>query len=583
MKTIQSILNVTFIRIYFPDIGIGKTTVLMNVLLIFVLSSCNNSIFETPNDDVILLNDSASAMFISPEHGGVLKLPNSVGGGSLDIPPGAVDKKTKISVSALNQGIPGRVSLGFEPLGLTFNKPVRLSMHFKTNNSGDPRLLSFIHVSKQNEPIDAGHELHYWAPLENLEVDATSNTISGDMEHFSEVYLTEDHRLAYLVLDIPGVFLRPGDGLFVLSGERTAELIGKWSPGHAGMIRSVDRKLGKITVIESTINGGPKANVTGVQLNTFLSFKRNGHLYMGARRPKGKIMSDGERITAIGFGDLQLGKPYRPWGTLPADIGTGWICTGLLEGCWKEANRSTQGTLDFIPMPSEMYETTVPVSEISVKVGEEIRIPVYPVVVSHGARWTSHTYQTGVDVPEKVSISGQPENAEWKEDLTHPYRARTLSWTPEPKDAGNSYTVAFKIAGSRFTTDGNLSFDVTQELTIHVRGGHKYLSIYPAGRGETGLLYAYGLTIPQGAIIDTPSTEHLIDVETGKHPVNPVFENQILENYREDWYNKEIYPNYYGPKFRIKRLDSPQNPTPSGVRSWLYWIDFKVPWYDGLN
>ena len=237
-------------------------------------------------------------------------------------------------------------------------------------------------------------------------------------------------------------------------------------------------------------------------------------------------------------------------------------------------------------MPSEMFEATVPVSEITVKVGEELRIPVYPVISTDLTNGNSQWYRVGVDVSEVVSVNGQPETAVWKEDLTHPYRARTLIWTPEPKDAGTSDTIYFQVSGSRLISSSiprEYNFNITQELIIHVRGGHKYLTIYPVARGNSGQSYAYGLPTPQGAVISPSSEDHLIDLATGKFPENPIFENQILENYREEWYNEVTFPGKWSPKFHFKRLDYPYANTPNGVRSWLYWFDYEVPLYDGLN
>ncbi|MCF6331994.1 MAG: hypothetical protein L3J11_01810 [Draconibacterium sp.] len=565
---------------------VGKIIIFLLLLFFTFFISCKNSILDSTHDDVNTVTDVSSVMVVDAENGGTLSLPNSVGKGWLEIPPGAVDQETTIKISTLNEATSEVIHLSLEPEGLTFNKPVRLTMYYEPEDDGSPPLISLIHISELNDVVDIGHELHNWAPLENIVLDEQTNSISGEIQHFSDIYIDEDNRLAYLILDLPGKHLRPGDGLFVLSGEKTSDLNGDWYPGHVGMVRSIDRDLDKLVVIESTPHGGPTANISGVQTNPFLLFKRSGHTYMGARRPKGKIMSEGERITAIGFGDQQKSKPYNGIGTSSFTSLPGWSCTGLLEGCWDEANRGSQGITDVIPMPSELFELTVPIMEISVKVSEEVKIPVYPVVAELDAGFfniSQDHYKVGRDVSEVVSVSGQPDKAEWKKDLTHPYLAQTLTWKPEPKDAGTTDTIYFQVSGSRSYGVWTKNFNITQELIIHVRGGHKYLSIYPAARGTSGSLHAYALHTPQGAVISPSSEDHLIDIATGKFPENPVFENQILENYSEGWYNEVTYPGYWGPKFHIKRLDFPYTNTPPGIRSWLYWFDYEVPWYNGLN
>ena len=231
----------TFCNILFSKVD----KIIIYLLLLFFLFSisCKNNILDSTHDDVNTVSDASSSMVVTPENGGTLSLPYSAGKGWLEIPPGAVDMETTIKVSTLNEVTPGAKLLSFEPEGLTFDKPVRLSVYYEPEDDGSPPLLSLIHISELNDVVDVGHELHNWAPLENIVLDEQANTISGEMQHFSSIYVSEDQRVAYLILDLPGKYLRPGDGLFVLSGERTSDLKGRWFPGHAGMVRSVNRDL----------------------------------------------------------------------------------------------------------------------------------------------------------------------------------------------------------------------------------------------------------------------------------------------------------------------------------------------------
>jgi len=559
----------------------GRTSIILLFLFHF-FTSCN-LIDPGPTEDPInSVNDASSVMLVSPEYGGTLSLPYMAGNGILEIPPGAVDQETEVKISTPQEASPGLIQLGFEPQGLTFNKPIRLTVTYEEEDDGLPPIISMILMSELNDVVDVGHEQHNWTPLGNMELDDQANTISGEFQHFSTILVAfGDQRVAYLILDIPGDYLRPGDGLFVLSGTNAALSKGRWLPGHTGMVRSVDTTNSVLTVFESTVGGGPAGVTNGVQLNPFLQFKRGTHVYMGARRPKGKVMSDGERITAIGFGDLQMGKPYNFLAiTHSTHTNHGWACSMLLEACWRAANRGAMGNKEFIP-PSSLFEATVPVSEITVKVGEEVRIPVYPVIANNNADYRLDNYDTGVNLSEVVTISSQPDEAEWVVDNLHPYKARTLIWKPEPKDAGESDTITFEVSGSRYFKDKTRHFTVTQNLIIHVRGGHKYLSIYPVPRSDPKLRYAYGLPTPPGAVISPESKDHLIDLATGKFPANPIFENQNLEDYREDWYNQVTFPGKWGPQFSIVNMGT-SGITPNGVRSWLYWFHYEVPWYNGL-
>lgn len=574
LHTLGKLYNIVFLNV-------NKIIIFPLLLFIFLFISCKTNIFDSTQYEVNTVSDTSSVMVVSPNQGGILSLPS--GNGWLEIPPGALEQTTTITILNKDHGNPNSIFLSLEPNGLTFKKPVRLTVSYNPEDDGSPPLISLIHISDLNDIVDVGHEQHKWAPLENIVLDDQANTISGEIQHFSDIEIDKDNRLAYLILDLPGKYLRPGDGLFALSGTLTSDLKGDWWPGHTGMVRSVDRDLNKLTVIESTLAGESNGYTSGVQFNSFLNFKREGHVYMGARRPKGTIMSDGERKTAIEFGDSQIGKFYNAIGTdfpfLP-----GWSCTGLLEACWKKANHGTQGITDFIPMPSEMFEASLPITEITVQVGEEVKIPVYPVVAELDLGFLNVSqdhYKVGAYVSEVVSVNGQPDKAEWEKDFTHPYRAQTLTWKPEPKDAGESYTINFQVSGSRSWGLFTYNFNITQKLIVHVQGAHKIFEVYPVSFGSSGNWIIHLFSIPHGARVSEESQDHLIDVETGNFPANPIFENQILDKYYEGW--AETRPNYYGSWKHLQRLDNAYNDPPTGTRSWIYWIDYEVILYNGLN
>jgi len=568
----------------------GRNMIVFLLLLnIILFIGCSESIPGLSTDNKNIVNDLSSSMVVYPESGGTLSLPTLAGNGMLEIPPGALDQKTTITVSSLDEVDPNVIHLSLEPHGLTFNKPVRLTVSYKPEDDGSfPSLTLMQHVSELNDFVDAGSELLNWESLENTVIEEESHTITGEIKHFSDFFVLFGHqRVAYMIFDIPGKYLRPGDALFVLSVDKN-NLRPNWVPGHMGMVRSVDKDLSELTVIESTRKGGPGGNVDGVQLNKFPLFKwGSGHVYMGARRPKGSIMNDDDRKKEIAYADLQEGKSYGVWGAPSSDGILGWACSMLVEACWDKADRGTTSWYNAWPTPVEMHEKTERVSDITVKVGEEVRIPVYP-VIAHPDNWVDPTkkayYDVGLEVEEIITVKGLPQNAKWEIDQFHPYKARTLIWTPGPIDAGQSHTVVFGLKGLYKTAtplDPDIPYDFTQPLNIHVQGAHKIIDVYPVQRGSSGNWIINLFPIPEGAIVSADSQDHLIDIETDNFPVNPIFENQILDNYYEGW--SETSPEYYGSWKHLERLDDPYSDPPTGFRQWIYWIDYEVPLYNGLN
>ncbi|MCZ6856418.1 MAG: hypothetical protein O7F70_00315 [Gemmatimonadetes bacterium] len=549
---------------------------------------------------------TGNTVYIDAATGGVVSLPVEAGSVSLSIPPGALPSSMAISVYTLPEATPDRIHLAFEPTGLEFLEPVRLTVSLSDDLFTNSALINMWHISELNDPVDAGSEQHQWAPFTDVALDTGGRTISGEMRHFSTGFiLLGIQRVAYLVLDLPGKYLRPGDGLFVMSEgwPKTDNFRYNWVPGHNGMVNSVHPDGAfPTTVIESTLDGGAAENIDGVQINDFLRFKRTaGHVYMGARRPRGPIFTDAERLAAVTFARSKLGAGYGPLGAL----GTGlWTCTDLLEGAWDAAGRGVVAiptpqqkwlTLReaglvladaFFPSPVEMFEATVPVRDITVRVGEEVRIPVYPVVIDPAANVVLETgyYLAGNrDVTVTMTVAGLPQGATFSgEDNNHVYRARSVVWTPQPSDAGSTILLDFNMTGTVATNwSGTHTFNVTQTLDIHVLGDYAELDVLPAGRGTTGYTHYFDFAMPDGAVVGPASADHLIDKATGNYPVNPIFRDQVIDRFEEGWMNADS--THYGMSFHVSRLDNPFSAPPSGSHKWIYWIDYEVPFYTGQN
>lgn len=520
--------------------------------------------------------------------GGEIAVPSQNGSISLSIPPGALTSPTEITVFTPEEASLNDIRLGFEPDGLEFLKPVSLNVSLSQELFTTHALTSLWNVSELNDLVDVGSEKHRWKHLDNIEISPSGESISGEMDHFSTgLVLLGIQRVAYMIIDLPGKYLRPGDGLFVMSaGDAPTRY--HWVPGHVGIVNSVNPNDGTtnggLMVLESTISGGISENVNGVQTNPMFRFKVTaGHLYMGARRPTEPwiTFSDTERQATVTFARSKLGDAY---GYLGGINPFGWTCSELVEAAWDEAERGVFGLSDFFPSPVEMYEKTNYISEITVSVGDEVKIPVYPVVIdkSSDVIYSTGFYRAGNPAANATMlVGGTPDGSGWAVDLTHGYHARTFTWTPKASDAGTTVTLNFEMIGSVDLDVGySKSYTINKSLDIHVSGAHTKINISPVQMGQTGTLYTHFFPIPIGAEIGPNSQDHLIDSATGAYPVNPIFPNQVLDNYEEVWLNPTTM-THFGVRFHISRLDNPFDPPPEGSKTWYYGIDYKVPYYTG--
>jgi len=520
--------------------------------------------------------------------GGEIAVPSQNGSVSLTIPPGALTSPTEITVFTPEQTSLNDIRLGFEPDGLEFLEPVRLNFSLSQELFTTYALTGLWNVSELNELVDRGSEEHRWDQLDNIEIDPSGQSISGEMDHFSTgLVLLGVQRVAYMVIDLPGKYLRPGDGLFVMSGNSDFEY--DWVPGHVGIVNSVnpdDGTLdGNLEVLESTLNGGVSEDINGVQLNPFLRFKRTSqHVYMGARRPTEPWMtfSDTERESAVEFARNKLGWLYGYLGGIDPNR---WTCSELVEAAWDAADRGVFGLGDFFPSPVEMFEKTNYISEITVKVGEEVKIPIYPVVIDKSSNTVTSTgfYIAGNPAANATMllVGDTPEGSTWTVENTHVYRARVFTWTPKASDAGTTVTVNFQMTGSVDLNIGySESYNINKHIDIHVRGDRTKITVNPVQMGQTGTLYTHFFPVPIGAELGPNSQDHLIDSATGAYPVNPIFPDQVLDSYDEVWLNPTTM-THYGVRFHISRLDNPFDPPPEGSKAWYYSIDYKVPYYTG--
>jgi len=560
------------------------------MLIIYLFAACEKG---KMNSDVPELNSIPEGMtgssVVIGAAGGEVAIAAQTGSINLLIPPGALSSPTAITIYTPQKNTDNIIRLGFEPDGLEFQKPVRLKVSLSQDLFTTHALTNLLYVSENNELIDAGSEQHRWKRLENIEIDPSGESIFGEMEHFSTgLVLLGIQRTAYMVIDLPGKYLRPGDGLFVMSAG-SANYKYHWVPGHVAIVNSVHpddgTRDGNLDVLESTLDGGLFEDRNGVQLNPFLRFKRTaGHLYMGARRPtkSAALFKDAERLSAVEFARDKLGSLYGYLGGIDPSR---WTCSELVEAAWDAAGHGVfVFGKDFFPSPVEMFEKTNYISEITVKVGEEVKIPVYPVVIdkSSDVIYSAGFYLAGKPaVDATMLVRDTPEGSGWTVDNTHVYKARTFTWTPKASDAGKTVTLNFEMSGSvKLDVGYSVNYNIKKHLDIHVRGASTEIEITPVQKGSDGLTYTYHFPVPQGAIIGPNSQDHLIDKATGLYPVNPVFTDQVLDKFEEGWLN-ETTKTHYGMRLHIKRLDPPFDPAPTGSHTWIYSIDYKTPYYTG--
>jgi hypothetical protein len=97
----------------------------------------------------------------------------------LVIPPGALAKKTMISIQPVNNTLPAArgKSYHLQPSGIRFRQPVQIIFHYdeKESNAVDP----------QSRGIAMQDEKGRWHDLTTIAIDTINKTISGSIHHFS--------------------------------------------------------------------------------------------------------------------------------------------------------------------------------------------------------------------------------------------------------------------------------------------------------------------------------------------------------------------------------------------------------------
>jgi hypothetical protein len=108
------------------------------------------------------------------------RLKSSDGKIELLIPPGAVSKKTDISIQPVTNEMPNGNGKAYrlEPSGILFQKPIQLVFHYDEEAVKDSMQL-LLGIAMQQED-------GRWYNLNKFALDTTAKTISGSINHFSD-------------------------------------------------------------------------------------------------------------------------------------------------------------------------------------------------------------------------------------------------------------------------------------------------------------------------------------------------------------------------------------------------------------
>lgn len=110
--------------------------------------------------------------------GGSLK--SSDGMAELIFPPGAVSKKTDISIQPITNLMTNGNAMAyrFEPSGIQFQKPVQVIFHYDEDETKDSMQL-LLGIAMQDTKGQ-------WLSLNKFDLDTVAKTISGSINHFSD-------------------------------------------------------------------------------------------------------------------------------------------------------------------------------------------------------------------------------------------------------------------------------------------------------------------------------------------------------------------------------------------------------------
>ncbi len=395
----------------------------------------------------VLANTSVGSELIDAEQGGSVQVDNV----TLTVPPGALAQDTVITLArpaAFTVGADGLEYVRLEPSGLTFGKPVTLTLAYTDSAELDE---DFLNVAVLDELTGI------WTYEPIIAQDQEANAFSVQVDHFSWRLAWVDEPV-YLALEIPGMFLRPGDILVRMNGGDPCTETAVWLPGHTGIYsETVGSELAQNWIIESnsfdnawrwtcTWSGGVRAYPMDLFLRDTCDF------YLGARRNPNAGLEDQEEARNHAVAQIEDGYVVVGQGNV---LDFCYSCVGLVEDAYDTAGASIIPAWQEAPFitPLQQFKNTVPVDTIVAQPNQLIRIPVRGIVKQQAA---GHTDFYRIGDTDAVTVTGLPPGSAFADGI--------FSWTPTAADGGKDYIVIFWAAGRV----GNKDYTESQSLTIHV-------------------------------------------------------------------------------------------------------------------
>ncbi len=363
------------------------------------------------------------SLWVEPSQGATLRLSD---GAELVIPPLALAVRTEIFFSrSTRDAVVSEEAQGpsdaltspsadgdafYEVLpSMPLRVPATLRLPFPMSDQGlRPAMYS---SSTANEMLQSGGEMTQWK-LESPSYDANADIVTLTTKHFTGFQLVSPGDPAYLVLDLPGSLLEPGDILMTLTrppGAGASSPVGpgpNWIPGHVGLYVGPNRFAANTKIEDSskTFPGAPdiiEAVSPKVHASSVEWFRQGfhdaDHLYLGARRPPPKLkLSTSEKQAVAELAVKLQGRPYALLGDAGSFLSStratplearGYSCVGLADTLYDFVGKSLASWYDraiFAVTPKDMMEGTIPVDEIAVPAGKPVTFPVYGVIRKPG-------------------------------------------------------------------------------------------------------------------------------------------------------------------------------------------------------
>lgn len=401
-----------------------KNFLFISILFILVAGTggCGQSSSGSPSTQ-----DESSQTEVPASTGGTISFSD---GAEVAIPAGALSENKTITVNKIGtNSLPDRVLSAIYVSTLeSLAAPATVTLKYDPNKVGaDQEIVIGIVGGATPSEEASSSEVSVVQYITPEAIDSSRGTITVKTSHFSFVWAFCQDK-AYLVFDFGDEndykYLKPGDIVYSLTGARGSgrgfSYNGSWNTGHVAIYLGTVEGIGINHLIESTVNKD-LTGINGVQYGRSDHFKSEGqgHIYMGARRPKDTALTDELRAAIVKNAKAKLGWPYfyinfDSFG-VPLASGalagpkTGITCVALVENSYNEAGIYNVSALrQYLFWPIDQFNNTEPVKNISVKVNNMVKFYVYGVTRNNYLTWSK--WRTYVDQEQFYSLSAVSPN-----------------------------------------------------------------------------------------------------------------------------------------------------------------------------